>query len=140
MQMSRTSDDPSPRKYFDARESIDRRKYETIKRGEKSNRYETKKGYYWDKIMKEQSTKPPPSTAACYSDTYNLETSLINKSKSVQSKKIDRSLSRNSFIDEVIHNVKKYNLPAPNKYDLSVYSKLHQSVDMKDSRKRQHFH
>lgn len=91
----------SPRNYFDARESIERRKYETIKKGQKSSRYETKKGYYWDKDMKESCSKPPLSTFFCDTAKYNVEGSLINKSKSVLEKKVDRTLSKHSFIEEI---------------------------------------
>jgi len=49
LQQGRTIDVLSSRNYFDARKSIESRKYETIEKGQKSNRYETKKGYYWDK-------------------------------------------------------------------------------------------
>lgn len=85
--------------YFDAREQVEKRKYATLKKGEQIKRYETKKGYYWDSEMKEKSGKPASSTNFIHADVYKVEGTLINKSKSVLDKKVDRSLSRNSFLD-----------------------------------------
>jgi hypothetical protein len=51
--------------------------------------------------MKEQSFKPPSSTIATHIDIYKVEGTLINKSKSVLDKKVDRSLSKHTFLDEI---------------------------------------
>jgi len=69
-----------------------------------------------------------------------MEGTLINKSKSVLEKKVDRTLSKHSFLDDIERLAEKYQAPAPNTYDLSMHSKMHKSIDLKDARKRQFFH
>lgn len=74
------------------------------------------------------------------SDIYTVEGNLLTKSVSSLEKKVDRSLSKHSFLDSIEIDSKRYPIPSPNQYDLSEKSKVHKTIDDKDARKRIFMH
>lgn len=70
--------------------------------------------------MKEQSFKPGASTKLHNSDIYNVETTLLNKSKSQLEKKVDMSLIKHSYLESIELEEKKRPKPGPSSYSLNT--------------------
>ncbi len=85
------------------------------KLGEKNTKYVTKRGHFFDDLIKANVKFPGPQKYIIKSE---LESS-IEKLKSKDTKKIDKSKlpNKNTYIDKIFFDNKKYKYPGPGNYD-----------------------
>jgi hypothetical protein len=101
------------REYLDPRKSITDRKLAETPKGGKDPNYVTKRGFYMDYHLKVVKALPSPldhPTKDPWDQTINKKKSRLNK--------LDLSLSKNTYIDQIVLEQKRRSTPGTGSYSL----------------------
>ena len=102
------------REYLDPNKQMTDRKYLSTPKGGKNMNYVTKRGFYMDYHIK--TMKVVPSSAE--HPPGDLWDQTINKKKS-NFNKLDLSLSKYTYLDQIANEQKLRSTPAPGSYNLN---------------------
>lgn len=105
------------REYLDPRHQMTERKYRETPKGGKDQNYVTKRGFYMDYQIKTARALPAPDAHP----PKDLFDQVRNKKKS-RFHKLDLSLSKRTYLDEIAKEQKLRGTPAPGSYNLNKTS------------------
>ena len=100
-------------KYEDPLKQVLERKYLEDPKSVPSSRYITKRGFYMDYHIKVVKELPPPDSHPP-ADPWDQ----ANNKKKSKLHKLDKSLSKRSYLDDIANEQKRRGIPAPGAYDL----------------------
>lgn len=106
------------REYLDPIRQMNERKYANQEKGQKDNRYKTKKGFYMDYHIKVVKALPAPCA-------HNLPDGFdqTQNKKEANKHKLDKSLSKYTYLDWIETEQKNRKTPAPGSYNLNKTDK-----------------
>ena len=128
-----------PRSYLDPALQIQKRKWSTQLKGQKTNKYLTKRGFYMDYELKMAKMVPGSSTYKLIEDVHgdNKAWSFSRFESLSKKRKMDPKLIKYSYLDRIEIEQKKRKIPGVSTYSLekSYKEKVAEAENMNQKKK-----
>lgn len=110
----------TPKIYQDPMLEVQKRKWATQKKGEKTNRYVTKRGFYMDYDLKVSKSIPGSGNLFFILDVHQSQQPWSFKKQQEKSKhiKVDQKLKKNTYLQQIENEQQKRKKPGIGTYSL----------------------